>query len=178
MSWSQRELEAKEASEALYFRRLRGVTYATVVQGRLVLTGPGVTLEFAKIAPSPPPPAITLESGRWVLDTIFEGSTPRAPDVEEGFLTFEKGRYRAGFGCNTTRGSYAARQGFLKMTSGGYTMRSCAGTTKGDALMKREGKLFELLGRAFSFKIEGAQLTLLDGDMPLFRYTLASEFVK
>ncbi len=178
MSWSQRELEAKEARQSLYFRRLQGVTYATVVQRRLVLTGPGVTLVFARIAPIPPPPEITLESGPWTLDLIYEGSTPRAPDVEKGFLTFEKGRYRAGFGCNTTRGSYAVERGFLKMTSGGITIRSCAGTTRGDALMKREDKLFGLLRRAFAFKIEGGQLTLLDGDTPVFRYSLAREFVR
>jgi heat shock protein HslJ len=110
-----------------------------------------------------------LEGRTWIVQEMsVEGTmTAPIPDVTP-YVVFENGTVGGSAGCNTYNGGYEAGGGSITIGPLITTLMFCDAP---EGTMDQESAYLGLLQSADSFKVDGDQLTLSDGDTALIRYT-------
>jgi heat shock protein HslJ len=99
------------AAESAYLRALGAASTVARDHDGLVLTGDGVRLRFARVAPVPDSP---LEGTRWVLDTLVQGEVASSTIGEPAVLQLDPDRTAsASTGCRSVTGSWLLEDGAL-----------------------------------------------------------------
>lgn len=92
------------AAESAYLAALADVRTVAVRGDELVLTGDGVELRFARVAPVPTSP---LEETRWVLKSLIDGDMASSTLGEPAVLELGRdGALTASTGCRSVGGSW------------------------------------------------------------------------
>jgi heat shock protein HslJ len=92
------------ALEAAYLAGLAKVDGAAIDGDVLVLTGPGVELQFERL---PPPPTAVVVGTPWLLESVLQGDTVSSVVGEPATLTLHAdGTLEGSTGCRTLTGAY------------------------------------------------------------------------
>lgn len=138
-------------AEALYARALGMVTTVSVDDG-LVLSGPGVELEFSSL---PPVPEADLTNTVWVLDGLIQGDAVSSVSGDRATLElFTDGSVLGGTGCRLLTGHYVVKGAEVLLTDL---------TAQGDCdpdLTDQDSLVVTVLGDGFRAEIDGDRLTL------------------
>jgi heat shock protein HslJ len=148
------------ASETAYMTALRQVTTAERSGNALVLSGPGVELDFSLIAPVA---NANLVGTVWVLDSLISGDAVSSTVGERATLQFNAdGTFSASTGCRDVTGSYTVSGNTLQVTLDPYDTIACA-----DGLGDQDSHVLMVLSNGFTATIAGQNLTLTAGDKGL-----------
>lgn len=144
------------ASEAAYWAAFGAVERVALEDERLMLSGNGVQLQFARV---PPVADASLTGTRWRLETLISGDAASSVQGEPTLLLRDDGRLEASTGCSVISGSYTVEGQELRVTS---LEVQAPGTC--DASMTAQHQLIvTVLGETAAFSIEGGTLTLMRG---------------
>jgi len=116
----------------------------------------------------PEGPRATLTNTYWKLTVLAGARIALLPEqTREVRITLDGGGTRVhGFsGCNALQGQYANADGRLTFGALAGTRMACAAP-----LMALEASFLQALGRTTSYRIDGEELTLQDGDQTLARF--------
>lgn len=166
--------EPRMAAEQAYLDALLAVdTWARPSADELVLTGPGVDLRFAALAPAP---TADLAATTWLLDALIFGTGPDATvsstvaDAEEATLHLDAdGTMTASTGCRTFRGEWIETGDEVLLTTFGQrddspNVAADGTTTCPAAVVAQEDHVLSVLGDGFRAEVQGDQLTLVSRD--------------
>lgn len=166
--------EARMAAEQAYLDALLAVeAWARPSADELVLTGPGVELRFADLAPVP---TADLTDTTWLLDGLTAGAGPQATvtstvaDAEEATLHLAAdGTMTASTGCRTFSGEWIETGDEVLLTTFGQrddspNVAADGTTTCPPAVVAQEDHVLSVLGDGFRAEVEGSRLTLLSRD--------------
>lgn len=149
-------------AETAFFDALATVTTMAVVDGRLVLDGPGARFEWVEAAPVPD---AALEGTVWELDTFVDGGLDGAASSTvagtEVTLVVEGSQVSGNAGCNSYSGEVAVDGDRFTVGPLAQTFKLCnepAGVTD------QETRFLERLGGVTTWSVEGARLTLTADD--------------
>ena len=142
--------------EAAYLSALIRVNSAVRAESALRLTGPGVVLEFALLAPAP---TAYLVGVTWMLSEIVQGDTVTSPAEgadgpgEKGWLLLsEDGTLAGSTGCRRLSGEYVVRGDEIVFTSF---------SADGDCVAElwwQDNQVVTMLGDGFTAEIVGRRL--------------------
>jgi len=162
--------EPRMAAERAYLDSLGAVeTWARPAHDELVLTGPGIELRFAALAPVP---TAELTGTTWVLDALVSGSGPDGAvsstvgGAAEATLRLDPdGTLAVSTGCRTFDGEWVETADEVLFTAFGQRTDSpnvaADGTaTCDDAVGAQEDHVLAVLADGFRAEVDGAQLTL------------------
>jgi heat shock protein HslJ len=111
------------AAEAAYLAALGRIVGAALDGDRLVLTGPGVELDFERLAP---PPIAELVGTDWVLQSIVQGDVVSSIAGEPATLRLEPGgTFKGSTGCRTFSGRWVTANGGITPTEFGMDQTEC-----------------------------------------------------
>lgn len=116
----------------------------------------------------PEGPQATLTNTYWKLTVLAGARITLLPEqAREVRITLDSGSTRVhGFsGCNALQGRYASAGRELAFSALAGTRMACAAP-----LMALEAAFLQTLGRATGYRIDGEELTLLDGEQALARF--------
>lgn len=140
--------------ETAVLRALGRVTTAARVDGRLLLSGPGVELRFVASETIEPGALIGTE---WTLDTLLQRDVASSAGGDPATLVLDAdGTFTASTGCRTLAGRYIVRGGEILVT------QMLANGTCPPDLEAQDGQVIEVLGDGFRPTVEGERLTLTD----------------
>jgi heat shock protein HslJ len=147
-------------SETAYMTALLKVTTAERSGNALVLSGPGVELQFAII---PPVANANLVGTIWVLDSLISGEAVSSTVGERATLQFNAdGTFSASTGCRDVTGEYTVLGNQVQATLDPYDTIGCA-----DGLGDQDNHVLEVISNGFTVTIQGESLTLTAGDKGL-----------
>ncbi|HEX9854122.1 MAG TPA: META domain-containing protein [Acidimicrobiia bacterium] len=110
-----------------------------------------------------PPADAGLEGTRWVLDTLVDGDTASTPVAgAEATLTIEGGEAGGESGCNSFGGRVTVDPPTITFDEITTTEMACD-----QAVMDQEAFVYDVLGRATNFSIDGDLLTIDAGGRAL-----------
>lgn len=114
----------------------------------------------ARLVFHPKPNEITLESGKWMLESITEdGSQTTVLQDRAVTAIFDNGSVGGTGGCNSYSAAYeVSEDGRLKIGTPIQTLVYCMP----EELMEQESRYFSLLADVAMFRIDGDTLTLFD----------------
>ena len=145
------------ASETAYMTALQQVTTAERSGNALVLSGPGVELNFALI---PPVANADLVGTVWVLDSLISGDAVSSTVGERATLQLNAdGTFSASTGCRDVTGRYTVEGSALQTTLDPYDTIGCP-----DGLGDQDTHVLKVFSDGFSATIQGQSLTLTAGD--------------
>lgn len=128
-------------------------------------------------AESPPPASpgsenksrskATLEDTHWKLGEINGKAVSAGAGDKEAYILLQPNEKRlsGSAGCNRLIGTYQVKGDAIHFNPAGMTMMMCP-----DPVMKQERALVDALQATTSYRIEGSQLELLDGDRVAARF--------
>ena len=148
------------ALEAAYMTALAEVRTYSIGEGTLTLSGGDMDdLTFEAEEPGEPLPLIGTE---WSLVSIAQGDAVSSTiaGTEVTLTLGDDGTASGGASCNRFSGSYEVDGSGLTFGPLATTKMSCAE----DGVMEQEQQVLAALEATRSFTIDGAQLTLSDGD--------------
>lgn len=123
-------------------------------------------------APAAPAGNTRLRDTRWVLQSL--DGVPVKPPAQAAaahLVLRAASQHLSGFtGCNSIRGRYTQRGTQLALSALASTRKACPAP-----LMQQEQRLFELLGTADAYRIEGRVLSLLQGETVRLSFTAAAQ---
>jgi heat shock protein HslJ len=97
------------AAESAFFAAMGRIGAASLDGGGLVLSGPGVRLEFERLAP---PPVADMVGTDWILKSLVKGDVVSNVAGAPATLRFDPGRTFSGStGCRTFKGKWVAADG-------------------------------------------------------------------
>jgi heat shock protein HslJ len=144
------------ASEAAYIGALADVTTASRDGDSLVLSGPGVELDFRLL---PPVPTAELVGTVWTLDSLISGDSVSSVAGEPATLELRgDGTLSGSTGCRSFSGSYEVAGDEVRVTDLAASMQSCP-----EELAGQDDQVLAVIGDGFTVKIDGDRLTLSDG---------------
>jgi heat shock protein HslJ len=152
---------AVSALERGYLDAFAAVTTATTGTDRLVLTGDGVELTFARQVPRADAP---LEGTRWVLDTAFAAGTASTVLPGAHLRLDGNGGLLANGVCRDFVGAYSLDGSSLVMTGLRFFDNVAATSCPRDAAAQDGALRTFLSGPGLTADVEGDRLTLLRGD--------------
>ena len=142
--------ETMEA-EALYLKGLGVVDDVELGSPNLMLTGPGVTLEFEPLAPVP---TAEMYGTVWVLTGLIEGDTATSVSGERATLElFTDGSFIGSTGCRDISGSYIVSGPNVHFTNWG-AHGECP-----SELAEQDSRVISALEGGFRVEIEEDQMT-------------------
>jgi heat shock protein HslJ len=138
-------------AEALYGRALGLVTTVQVDEG-LILSGPGVELDFTSLSPVP---EAELTNTVWVLHGLIHGDTVSSTSGDRATLEFfTDGSMIGDTGCRLLTGHYVVQGAEVLLTDL---------TAEGDCdpeLADQDSQVVSVLGDGFRAEIDGKRLTI------------------
>lgn len=144
------------ASETAYMTALQKVTTAERSGNALVLSGPGVELNFALIAPVA---NANLVGTVWALEALISGDGVSSTVGERATLQLNAdGTFSASTGCRDVTGTYTVSGNTLQTTLDPYDTIGCA-----DGVGDQDSHVLKVLSDGFSATLQGQSLTLTAG---------------
>lgn len=145
--------EATMLAESTYLEALGRVDTANVIARTLVLTGSGVSLEFA---PLDPVPTADLVGTTWLLDGLLAGDTVTSVGGDRATLQLlDDGTFTGSTGCRSVAGSYVVSGAEVIFTSWGAE-GECP-----QSLQAQDSHVVSVFEGGFRVEIEGGRLTIL-----------------
>jgi len=141
------------AAESGFFRSLGGVDQWAIASGRLLLSGPDVSLTFD---PVPEVPTAELVGTTWTLEGLVSGEAVRSPDAgTTATLRLDAdGTLVGGTGCRDLSGRWIEAGGEVV-----FTDFAAEGECPGQHA-DQDGFVVTVLGDGFRAEIEGDRLTV------------------
>ena len=97
------------AAESAFFAALGRIGAASLDDGGLVLSGPGVRLEFERL---PPPPVADIVGTHWILESLVNGDVVSNVAGARATLRLDPGgTFSGSTGCRTFHGKWVAADG-------------------------------------------------------------------
>ena len=141
------------ASEAAYHAALGKVRAASLDGDALTLSGPGVELVYARLAP---PPTAALVGTTWRLDSLITADAVSSVMGDPATLILgEDGTLTGSTGCRTFAGRYAESNGEIVFSPFAMEQTDCD-----PALAAQDDHVTAVLGDGFRAAIDGQRLTL------------------
>lgn len=118
-------------------------------------------------APNSPPQSVTLDGTYWKLTQLGGKAALKGIGDTEAYLIFHanEGHIAGSSGCNRVVGSYEMKGESLHIDPAGMTMMACS-----PSLMKQEQSFSQALRATNTFRIEGQNLELLNGNQTQARF--------
>ena len=153
------------SAEAAYFAALARIAGASRDGDRLVLTGPGVELDFDRL---PPVPIAELVGTNWVLESIVKGDVVSSVAGEPATLRLDSdGTFVGSTGCRTFSGRWVTANGGIRPTDLGMDQTECP-----PDLAAQDGQISSVL-EGFRASVDGRTLTLTGDGGDGLTYTAA-----
>src|SRR5699024_8580310 len=113
--------------------------------------------------------ATALENQTWTLTTMLIGGDAAVSPNSQAPITMmiQDGRITGDTACNEYFTDYRVDGSQLGLGAVGTTRRACP-----DELGPQEQQFLELFSRVNGYRLEGTQLTLLAGDMPVLVFAV------
>jgi heat shock protein HslJ len=149
------------AAESAYLKKLNAATSFVVSRNQLLLVGQAGTLRFRSAKPEPP--AAPGFVGTWRVTGYFGGTPGAIVPVIPGsviMLTFNADGTVTGKACNSYSASWKGDGTSIGVSEIVSTKMFCAEPA---GVMAQESQYFAALQNAGTWKVDGGQLTLTDG---------------
>lgn len=142
-------------AEAAYLQAFGRTATITVVDGALVLAGPGTELRFERL---PPPPTAELVDTTWALETVFVGDVASPPKGDPATLELAgDGTFRGSTGCRTFEGRWIEQGDQIRAAEMAMDDTECP-----VALSGQDSHVVTVIGDGFVATVDGDLLTLID----------------
>jgi len=140
------------AAEAAFIGALDRIGAASRDGDSLVLSGPGVRLEFERL---PPPPVADMVGTDWILDSLVKGDAVSSVAGAPATLRFEQGgTFSGSTGCRTFHGRWASADGGITTPDWGMDDGECPAN-----LASQDSHIVGVI-EGFRASVDGRTLTL------------------